>query len=513
MCYLAPGRPPDTPYPAHMIWFENYTLLRCILVRQWGLSALFILMVWLVGCQQATNNPAGSGQLSVTRPAGSDVTLWLTKPDRTALFARQNGRLTFRETSSAGLIIDVDTTRTFQTMDGFGYTLTGGSAGLINRMKAADRAALLQELFGTDSNHIGVSYLRLSIGASDLSDRVFTYDDVPAGETDPTLAKFSLEPERADLLPVLKQILTISPALKILGSPWTPPVWMKTNGQSKGGSLKPEFYEAYARYFVKYVQAMKAEGIPIDAITIQNEPLHPGNNPSLLMLPAEQALFIKQHLGPAFRAAGIQTKIILYDHNADRTDYPISILNDPAAKQYVDGSAFHLYGGTIDALEQVHKAHPDRHLYFTEQWVGVNGKFNEELAWHTKNLLIGAPRNWCRTVLEWNLAADPNQNPHTDGGCTECLGALTISTDGARVTRNVAYYLIAHASKFVRPGSVRVASNQPAGLPNVAYRTPTGQNVLLVHNEGPSAKTFAIRYHNRFVTTTLGPGAVGTFVW
>lgn len=474
------------------------------------LPALLISTGLLVDCQKAMTPQTGPVQSTGTL---SDVTLWLTTPDRTALFAKQAAGLAFQATSSAGLTIDVDTTQTFQTMDGFGFTLTGGSAQLINRMKAADKAALLQELFGTDDNHIGVSYLRLSIGASDLSDRVFTYDDVPSGETDPMMAKFSLAPEQTDLLPVLKQILVINPALKILGSPWTPPVWMKTNGQSKGGSLKPEFYAAYARYFVKYVQAMQAEGITIDAITIQNEPLHPGNNPSLLMLPAEQALFIKQHLGPAFRAAGVQTKIILYDHNADRTDYPISILNDPEAARYVDGSAFHLYGGDIGALEQVHQAHPDKHLYFTEQWVGAKGQFSEELAWHTKNLLIGAPRNWCRTVLEWNLAADPNQNPHTDGGCTECLGALTISPDGASVTRNVAYYLIAHASKFVRPGSVRVASNQPAELPNVAYRTPAGQKVLLVRNESLSVKTFAIRYLNRSVTATLPAGAVGTFVW
>ncbi|GAB3643041.1 glycoside hydrolase family 30 protein [Spirosoma arcticum] len=493
-----------------MIQPAKHTPLRLLPVRQSGLPALLITIGLLVSCQKSTNTQTGPVQLPIAK---SDVALWLTTPDRTALFARQGIRLVFSTTSSAGITIDVDTTQTFQTMDGFGYTMTGGSALLINRMNPTDRAALLEELFGTDGNHIGISYLRISIGASDLSDRVFTYNDLPTGETDPTMAKFSLAPERADLLPVLKQILAINPAIKIMGSPWTPPVWMKTNGNAKGGSLKPEFYDAYARYFIRYVQEMKAGGIPIDAITIQNEPLHPGNNPSLLMLPAEQALFIKQHLGPAFRSANIQTKIILYDHNADRPDYPISILNDPAAKPYVDGSAFHLYGGTIDALEQVHQAHPDKHLYFTEQWVSSKGAFNGDLTWHTKNLMIGAPRNWCRTVLEWNLAADPDQNPHTDGGCTECLGALTISADGTSVTRNVAYYLIAHASKFVRPGSVRVASNQPAGLPNVAYRTPTGQKVLLVQNEGTSARTFAIRYRGGSVTATLTPGAVGTFVW
>ena len=479
------------------------------------LTALMGSLIFLINtsCQKKAIGQNTGAQTTDPKTGSGQVNCWLTKPDRSALFAKQAVSLPFEAPTNQALIIDVDTAQTFQTMDGFGYTLTGGSATLINRMKAADRAGLLQELFGTDGTNIGVSYLRLSIGASDLSDRVFTYNDLPAGETDPTMATFSLAPDRADLIPVLKQIIAINPTIKVLGSPWTPPVWMKTNNNAKGGTLKPEFYDAYARYFVKYVQGMKAEGITIDAITVQNEPLHPGNNPSLLMLPAEQASFIKNNLGPAFRAAGLTTKIILYDHNADRIDYPISILNDPDAKQYVDGSAFHLYGGPISALSQVHQAHPDKHLYFTEQWVGVRGKFNEELAWHTKNLLIGAPRNWCRTVLEWNLAADPNQNPHTDGGCTECLGALTISTDGASVTRNVAYYLIAHASKFVRPGSVRIASSEPGGLPNVAYRTPNGQKVVLVQNEGLSAKTFAIRYQGQSVTTTLPAGAVGTYVW
>jgi glucosylceramidase len=286
---------------------------------------------------------------------------------------------------------------------------------------------------------------------------------------------------------------------------------MKTNNNSKGGSLKPELHDAYARYFVKYIQGMAAEGITIDAITIQNEPLHPGNNPSLLMLPEQQAAFIKESLGPAFEAANLDTKIIIYDHNADHPDYPITVLNDPEAKRYIDGSAFHLYGGTIDAIAQVHEAHPDRNLYFTEQWIGAPGNFAGDLAWHVKNLVIGAPRNWSKTVLEWNLAADPNQEPHTEGGCTECLGALTLAGDS--VTRNTAYYIIAHASKFVRPGSVRIESNMPEDLPNVAYLTPNGQKVLIVLNERAEAQTFSLRYDNKQVTTSLPGGAVGTYVW
>ncbi|MGI4887318.1 MAG: glycoside hydrolase family 30 protein [Janthinobacterium lividum] len=448
-------------------------------------------------------------------PGGPKAELWLTTPDRTALFQRQAGALAFgaagAKAPAGAPVIEVDAAQQFQGIDGFGYCLTGGSAQLLRAMSAPARAKLLQELFGTAGPAIGVSYLRLSIGASDLDAKVFSYDDRPAGETDPALAHFSLAPDEQDLIPVLKEILAISPNLKLMGSPWSPPTWMKTNGNSKGGSLKPECYDAYARYFVKYLQGMKAHGIRLDAVTVQNEPLHPGNNPSLLMEAADQAAFIGRSLGPAFRAAKLDTKIICYDHNTDRPDYPIAVLGDATARPYVDGSAFHLYRGEIGALAQVHAKYPAKNLYFTEEWVGAPGNLPNDLAWHTKNLTIGATRNWCRTVLEWNLAADPQQNPHTPGGCTECLGAVTLAGDA--VTRNPAYYITAHASKFVRPGSVRIASTLPAGLPNVAFRTPAGRTVLVVLNEGAGPQAFAVRSQGRVLATSLAGGAVATYVW
>ena len=256
---------------------------------------------------------------------------------------------------------------------------------------------------------------------------------------------------------------------------------------------------------------MAAEGIRMDAITIQNEPLHPGNNPSLLMPADEQDAFLKKSLGPIFRKEKIETKIIIYDHNADRPDYPLTILNDPDAAQYVDGSAFHLYGGKIDALSKVHDAHPDKNLYFTEQWVGAPGNLPGDLLWHVRTLIIGGTRNWCRTVLEWNLAADPSYKPHTIGGCTECLGAVTIN--GNEITRNPAYYIIAHASKFVVPGSVRIASNLPPDLDNVAFKTPEGKFVLIVVNSSKESKTFSIKINGKNMETALSAGAVGTYTW
>ena len=359
-------------------------------------------------------------------------------------------------------------------------------------------------------NSIAVSYLRISIGSSDLNASVFSYDDIPAGQTDVNLDHFSLSQDTIDLIPILKQILAINPNIKILGSPWSPPLWMKDNGNSIGGSLLTQYYDAYARYFVKYIQQMQASGIAINAITPQNEPLYGGNNPSMVMTAQQEAVFIKNNLGPAFQAAGISTKIIVYDHNCDRPDYPMEILNDAGAKPFVDGSAFHLYAGDISALSTVHNAFPDKNLYFTEQWTGANETFDGNLKWHLKNVIIGTMRNWGKVALEWNLASDGGYNPHTPGGCTECKGAVTL---GGTISRNVSYYIVAHASKFVPPGSVRIGSNIVGNLYNAAFKTPDGKKVLLVENDGSIEANFNIKFNGQWATAVLAAGAVGTYVW
>ncbi len=444
--------------------------------------------------------------------SSTQVHLWLTDPDKSIFFANQTASLPFGDATNENVTIVVDEGQTFQTIDGFGCCLTGGSAEHLMQMNAASRAALLEELFSAVGTNIGITYLRVSIGSSDLNDHPFSYDDLPAGQTDTNMMKFSLAPDEATVIPILKEILAINPAIKILGSPWSAPPWMKDNGDTRGGSLKREFRDAYARYFVRYIENMKAEGIEIDAITIQNEPLNPKNNPSMFMSAGEQADFIKNSLGPAFQSAGIDTKIILYDHNCDHPEYPISILNDLAASKYVDGSAFHLYAGRIGALTEVHKAHPDKALYFTEQWIDARSSLKRGLDQHIRDLVIGATRNWSRNVLEWNLASDPSYQPHTDrGGCDRCQGDVTI--DGNKVTRNAGYYVMAHAAKFVRPGSIRINSNYLQTLPNVAFKTPDGRKILVVLNNGQSPLSFNIRYLSKQVESTLNAGAVGTYIW
>jgi len=468
---------------------------------------------------------------------------WVTNADRSALFSKQDKEIQFGGDRNRGWspsVIVVDEQLQMQSVDGFGFALTGGSAELLIKMSANARANILRELFATDGKSIGISYLRISIGASDLNSFVYSYNDLPDGKTDLKLEKFNLSQDLNDVIPVMKEILAINPSIQILASPWSAPAWMKTSNNPKSGNLKKEYFDVYALYFVKYIQAMKAQGISIDAITIQNEPLNSNNTPSMQMLASDQKEFIKSHLGPTFEKNGIKTKIVLFDHNLDRIDYPLSILNDPEAAKYVDGSGFHHYGGDLTSMSVMHTAFPDKNLYFTEQMVVEKpGSSSIEIASQVKRLILGASLNWSRNVILWNIGADPLNDPHTDnGGCSMCQGAITIDKDS--ISRNLAYYTIAHASKFVRPGSVRIGSTQKGDkvikfsedeerqgqsavrigitetydvLPNVAFRTPDGKTVLIVVNDSYSVNSFKIQFRGQFANVRLSPGGVGTYVW
>jgi glucosylceramidase len=465
----------------------------------------------LFSCSRENNSGSSGGTTPPGTSQASDVSYWLTKGDQTVLLQKQNVSLLFGTSTNASPFIDVDSTQTFQTVDGFGFTLTGGSAFVINQMDAGSKASLLKELFGNDSLSIGISYLRLSIGSSDLNASVFSYDDMPSGQTDTGLTHFSFGPDTTDLIPILKQIVAINPSIKIIATPWSAPVWMKDNHNSMGGSLLVNYYNVYAQYFVKYIQQMKLSGITIDAVAPQNEPLNPNNNPSLVMQATDEAAFIKNYLGPAFQSSGITTKIIVYDHNCDRPDYPETIFSDPAANAFVNGSAFHLYAGDISALSQVHNLYPDKQLYFTEEYTASTGDFGGDLKWHLKNVIIGSMRNWSRNALEWNLANDASYGPHTVGGCTTCKGGLTIT--GSSISRNVGYYIIAHASKFVPAGSVRISSTVTNVLQTAAFITPGRKKVLIVENDDAAPDAFNLRFNGKWVTTTVPAGAVCTYVW
>lgn len=473
------------------------------------ISGLFILL--LVG--SCTSDGDTDAPTPPHRPqVVNEVDFYLTTTDQSQKFQKQGGILAFGTSPNSYSTIKVSSSETYQTVEGFGFTLTGGSAEVINTLNNSKKQELLQNLFGSGENSIGVSYLRISVGASDLNSSVFSYNDLPPGETDEDLSEFSLEPDMDGVIPLLQEIHEINPELGIMATPWSPPVWMKDNQSTVGGSLLPQYYDIYANYLVKYIEEMANLGIEIHALTPQNEPLHAGNNPSMHMTASQQADFIKNSLGSAFRNAGIETRIIIYDHNADNPGYPISVLNDAEARQYISGSAFHLYAGDISALSTVHDAYPNKDIYFTEQYTASNGDFGGDLKWHLRNVIIGSMRNWSKTALEWNLANNSNFGPHTDGGCTTCKGAITV-TSSSSYLENVGYYIIAHASKFVTPGSVRISSNIIGNLQNVAFRTPSGKKVLIVLNDGNRFESFNIEYNGKKVTASLNPGSVGTFVW
>lgn len=432
-----------------------------------------------------------------------------------------NGTAYFKETKislSKDLIVDdnaatitVNTSNRFQQMEGFGYALTGGSASLMNQLPENKKDAILQEIFGENEASLGVRYIRISIGASDLDAHVFSYNDLATGETDSLLTHFSLSEDTLHLIPILKKALAIQPKLKIMATPWSPPIWMKTNKASKGGRLLKQYYTSYALYFVKYIQAMKKQGIKIDAITIQNEPEHGGNNPSLLMDAKEQKDFLVNYLGPQLKAANITTEILLYDHNADHPNYPISILNDAKAKTYAAGTAFHLYLGNESALSEVHDAHPDKKILFTEQWTGAKGDFGGDFLWHMEHIVIGTINNWATAVIEWNLAANEKYEPHTLGGCTECKGAFTIQGD--RISRNVSYYIIGQASKYIPVGAQRVESiSNFATIKTVGFILPNGKKASLVLNTGKAVRINLLEGNNN-IKFEMPAQSVSTIVW
>jgi glucosylceramidase len=439
---------------------------------------------------------------------------WVTNGDKTKLLSQQGNLEIIDNTETNYPVITIDPATQFQEIVGFGAALTGSSAYLINGLGNVQKNILLRELFDVEGG-IGISYLRLTIGASDFSLKDFTYNDLLPGEEDPELTQFSIAEDEKHIIPVFQNILEISPDIKIMGSPWSAPAWMKTNQSLQGGSLKPIWYNAYANYFVKYIKAYANYGITIDAITPQNEPLHEAGYPTMKMEASAQTEFIKNSLGPLFEAAGINTKIIAYDHNFDKPAYSISILEDNEANKYVSGTAFHAYAGDVSAMSVVHQAFPDKGLYFTEisggEWAT---NFSDNLKWYMKNILIGTTKNWSKNALFWNLALNENFGP-TNNGCQDCRGVVTIKSSG-EIDKNVEYYSIGHFSKFVRPGARRIASTEfpsGSGLNSVSFKNTDNSKVLIVLNESSENKIFSVIINNTLFNASLEANAVASIIW
>lgn len=423
--------------------------------------------------------------------------------------------ITFGVMRSPELTITVNDVVKYQQIDGFGASLTDSSAWLLwNKLSESQRKAALQMLFSREKG-IGISVLRQPMGASDFALEDYSYDDMPRGETDPELNHFSIDHDRAYILPILRDALALNPQLKIIASPWSPPGWMKTSGSMIQGALLPSAYAPLAKYFVKFVQAYEAAGIPVYAVTIQNEPLNiPNDYPGLGMTAGEQTVFLRDHLGPAFRDAGIKTKIMIFDHNWDLIQFPITVLNDAAAAASAAGTAIHCYGGSVTAQAELHGRFPDKDIWLTEcsggEW--QKGKLLEQQV----RLIIGATRNWAKSVVLWNLALNQNHEPYL-GGCTTCRGVITVddSASPSRVIETVDFTALGHASKYVQPGAYRIESNSfgEGSLEDVAFKNPDGSIVLVVLNGSNGPTTFNIGWKDKYASCKLAASSVATFRW
>ncbi|MFF2371675.1 discoidin domain-containing protein [Agromyces sp. NPDC058110] len=525
--------------------------------RLWAGAAIGALLAASVtagaaGAAPASSTATGAASAATTASAtpataarqGADDTpqarVWLTTLDRANLLTPQ-AQLAFGDTRSADPTIVIDPETTYQSMDGFGASITDSSAAVLFALSKSERDATMTKLFDPVKG-IGVSLLRQPIGSSDFTaaSAHYTYDDVAPGKNDYLLRKFSIAHDEAQILPLLRQAKKLNPALKIVATPWSPPAWLKTNDSLVGGQLEPGTINAaaYAAYLVRYVVAYKQAGIPIDYLTIQNEPQNrtPDGYPGMDMPVADQARVITI-LGPLLKVASPKTKILGYDHNwathpndlantpsgqDPEPDYPAKLLQTKAAK-WISGTAFHCYYGDPSAQTALHEQFPDKGIWFTE-CSGSHGVddppakvFSDTLKWHARTITVGVTRNWAKSTVNWNIALDENGGPNL-GGCGTCTGLVTTHSDGT-VTTDAEYYTIGHLSKFVKPGAVRIASTSfgttgwNGQITDVAFRNPDGSYVLVAHNENDDPRGMSVKVGSKSFDYTMPGGSLATFTW
>ncbi len=495
-------------------------------------------LVAVAGLVVGLAGPASAGDAD--RGGAVQAQVWVTTPDRAELL-QQRDPVTFESGGSDLTTIVVDPTQRFQTMDGFGASITDSSASLLAALTPAQRDQAMRALFDP-TDGIGVSFLRQPVGSSDFTAEAahYTFDDVAPGATDFPLEHFSIAHDEAQVLPLLREAKRLDPELKVMATPWSPPAWMKTGDSLVDGRLKddPAVYDAYARYLVKFVQAYTAAGVPIDYLSVQNEPQNrtPDAYPGTDMPVAQQEKVILA-LGPLLKKASPRTQILGYDHNWQThpndaantppgedpaTDYPYQLLSGPAAK-WIAGTAYHCYYGDPSDQTALHEAFPKKGIWFTE-CSGSHGPtdtpeqiFRGTLTWHARTIAIGTTRNWAQSVVNWNIALREDGSPHL-GGCGTCTGLLTIGDDGT-VRTDAEYYTIGHLAKFVRPGAQRIASTSfgttgwNGQIMDVAFRNPDGSTALVVHNENDNPRSFAVAVGDRSFEYTLPGGALATFTW
>ena len=445
--------------------------------------------------------------------AAPTAEVWLTTADETQKLAPQPA-LRAGSAATGDEAIAIDASKHFQRMHGFGAAMTDASAELFSKLPATKRRAIMAELFGRKNGGLGFSFTRLTVGASDFSRTHYSYDDTPGNAPDPALKHFSIAPARQYVLPRVREALAINPQLKVMISPWSAPAWMKTTRSLIQGQLEPKYYPALAQYLVRTVEAFERERVPVAMLTIQNEPnFEPDSYPGMRVNPPQRAAIIGRHLGPLFKARGIKTQILDWDHNWDHPEMPLEVLRDRQARQFIAGVAWHCYEGDVPAQTPVHDAYPTKDAWQTECSGGQWGpKFGETLGWMTDKLIIGAANHWARGSLTWNLALDPAHGPHK-GGCGDCRGVITIDPATGTITRNVEYYALGHASRFVFPGAYRVASvRHGADVEAAAFLNPDGSRIAIIHRAAGDGPVTIALSRRRYVLP-LPVGAVATLRW
>ena len=479
-------------------------------------NVLFIgIAAALLGCNTPVDNPKDDPTNEPTPQR--DVMTYVTTADGTMGFVAIGKDYAEGLNMSPERTLKLNPNVRYQEFDGFGAAITGAAAFNLMQMPAERRQKLLVETFSPEKG-MGYGYVRVPIGGSDFNSRSnydYTCCDTKGIEN------FALTTDELDyIIPVLKEILAINPGLKVMGTPWSCPIWMKVDdirskapytGPNKwvGGYLNPDYYQDYAMYFVKWIKAFEAAGINITSVTPQNEPLNWGNSMSLYMPWDQERDFIKLALGPVFKREGINAKIICFDHNynydgkKDQQEYPIKIYADPEASQYIDGAAYHSYGGSPTELDNIHKKAPEKNLYFTEQSIGTWNyqSFGQSLMSEMKNTCIGTVTRWCKAVIVWNFMLDENGGPHGGpGACATCYGAVDISSkDYTTLNKRSHYYVIGHLSKALKAGSTRIATSgyMPTGLSAVASENPDGTYGLVLFNENAEGLTFIIEHNGK----------------
>ncbi|HKN51985.1 MAG TPA: glycoside hydrolase family 30 beta sandwich domain-containing protein, partial [Amycolatopsis sp.] len=466
----------------------------------------------------------GAAVLAVpAQAAGETVNIWLTTTNdsggrNVTRGLQQQAPITFAAgTGTGGVTINVNENTRFQQFEGGGASFTDTAAWLMNSSGALSQSTrddTMRKLFDPNTG-IGLSFLRNPLGASDLARFSYSFDDLPAGQTDPNLTHFSIAHDQADVLPLTRQAKQLNPAMKIMATPWSAPPWMKDNDSFLLGWLQSQYYPAYAQYFVKYIQAYQAAGIPIDYITSQNEPTCCASYPSMNWNGAGLQFFIKTNLLPALHSAGLSTKVLALDWNWDTYDsFGSPTMNDATIRNDANfgGMAWHGYGGNVSEQTTVHNQFPNVNAYDTEHSGGtwVSDQQAEDM-----NNLVDYTRNWGRSFVKWSLAVDQNMGPH-NGGCGTCTGFITVHNGDGRsgqVDYTVEYYTMGHLTKFVKPGASRIDSNDGSAVRNVAWRNPDGSKALIAYNSTQSTQNVRVNWGNSSFTYNLPGHTSATFTW